>query len=180
MTADGAAFTVRRGAAGDAAVLAAFMARTFQETFGAQNSPEDIAAHAARSYGASQQARELASPDVITLLMEQGTQLAAFAQVRRGEAPPCVTGPSPVELHRFYVDAPWHGSGAARQLMGEVLGAARALGGRTLWLGVWERNPRAIRFYEKCGFTIAGTQDYFVGSDRQYDRVMVAALPPNA
>jgi len=112
--------------------------------------------------------------------MEQGTQLAAFAQVRRGEAPPCVTGPSPVELHRFYVDAPWHGSGAARQLMGEVLGAARALGGRTLWLGVWERNPRAIRFYEKCGFTIAGVQDYFVGSDRQYDRVMVAALPPNA
>jgi ribosomal protein S18 acetylase RimI-like enzyme len=55
--------------------------------------------------------------------------------------------------------------------------AAREMGGRTIWLGVWEHNPRAISFYEKVGFRDAGAADFFVGPDRQTDRIMVIALP---
>jgi ribosomal protein S18 acetylase RimI-like enzyme len=54
--------------------------------------------------------------------------------------------------------------------------AGRELGGRTLWLAVWERNPRAIAFYEKFGFRDVGRQDFRLGSDLQTDRVMVADL----
>jgi ribosomal protein S18 acetylase RimI-like enzyme len=45
-----------------------------------------------------------------------------------------------------------------------------------LWLGVWEENPRAIRFYDKCGFMPVGSQDFNLGAARQRDRVMVLTL----
>jgi ribosomal protein S18 acetylase RimI-like enzyme len=60
--------------------------------------------------------------------------------------------------------------------MAAVLRAAVELGGVTLWLGVWERNPRAIAFYQKCGFRDVGSHDFWFGNDRQTDRVMVTAL----
>lgn len=163
---------IRRAKVEDAAVVAAFMARSFTETFGPDNKPEDIAAHVKKSYGVPQQSAELGSQDYVTIVMEGGAAIAALAQLRRHAAPPSVKGESPVELHRFYVDRPWQGRGVAKLLMGEAMLGAKALGARTVWLGVWERNARAIRFYEKCGYKMAGTQDFFVGSDQQYDRVM--------
>jgi diamine N-acetyltransferase len=60
--------------------------------------------------------------------------------------------------------------------MRAVEDTARQAGARTLWLGVWERNPRAIAFYAKCGFTDVGEQAFMVGSDRQRDRVMARSL----
>jgi ribosomal protein S18 acetylase RimI-like enzyme len=168
--------TLRRGVPADAPRLADFAARAFEEAFGDRNRPEDLAAHRAVNYGVLQQTRELSAPGWITLQYEEEETLAAFAQVRRGNHPECVSGPSPVELYRFYVDRPFHGQGLARQLMLAVFDAGRELGGETLWLGVWEHNPRAIAFYEKCGFRHAGVGVYYVGPDRQNDRIMVADL----
>lgn len=170
---------IRRAEPADAAALAAFAARTFREVFGPQNRPEHMEAHLASAYGVAQQARELANPDCVTLLAHVGDTLAGYAQVRRGEPPSCVTGERPVELRRFYVDRPWHGQGIAQRLMDAVHGSARALGGRTLWLGVWERNPRAIAFYGKTGWRDTGATVFCVGTDRQTDRVMVTPVHPS-
>lgn len=167
---------VRRGEPADAAVLAAFAARTFAETFGPDNGPSDMEAHLASAYGVTQQGRELADSRCITVLIHAGETLAAYAQVRRHQPPACVTDEEPVELHRFYVDLPWHGQGVAQRLMEAVHQAARDLGGRTLWLGVWERNPRAIAFYLKSGWRDTGATTFCVGPDRQTDRVMVAPV----
>lgn len=169
---------IRRGTPDDTSALAAFAERTFVETFGPDNTPEDLAAHVAKAFGIAQQSHELRDPNMITLLGESGRTLVAFAQLRRGANPPCVTGPDPIELLRFYVDRPWHGRGIAQSLMRAVEDTARQTGARTLWLGVWERNPRAIAFYAKCGFTDIGEQEFSVGSDRQTDRVMARSLPP--
>ena len=105
---------IRRGMVGDAAALAAFAARTFAETFGADNRPEDLAAHLAATYGVAQQTRELACADEVTLLADHDTSLVAYAQVRRAPPPVCVMFPDPVELHRFYVDRPAQGRGVAQ------------------------------------------------------------------
>ena len=177
---DAVSLRVRRATVADAAAVAAFAARTFVETFGPDNTPENIALHVSKSYGVAQQSRELADPDCVFILFEEGATIAALAQVRRFEAPPCVTGPSPVELHRFYVDRPWHGSGTARRLMDEAMCAAREFGARTLWLGVWTRNARAIAFYTKCGFRMAGATEFSLGAELQSDRIMVTALAPAA
>ena len=58
----------------------------------------------------------------------------------------------------------------------DTLAAARARGAGTLWLGVWERNPRGIAFYVKCGFRDVGSKPFLLGSDWQTDRVMVRPL----
>ena len=49
-------------------------------------------------------------------------------------------------------------------------------GAQTLWLGVWERNPRALAFYGKCGFVDVGEHVFLFGTDPQTDRVMARAL----
>jgi ribosomal protein S18 acetylase RimI-like enzyme len=167
---------IRRGTPADAAALASFAARTFAEAFGAQNSPDDLRAHQAETYGAEIQGRELASPDFITLLAERDGELVGYTQLRRGKVPPCVTHDSPIEILRFYVDKPAQGTGAAQQLMRAAFDAARESGARHVWLGVWEKNPRAIAFYMKAGFVDVGSQVYVVGTDEQHDRVMVAGL----
>ena len=46
---------IRRGLPADAAELAAFAARTYTETFGADTRPEDLQVYLAASYGLAQQ-----------------------------------------------------------------------------------------------------------------------------
>jgi ribosomal protein S18 acetylase RimI-like enzyme len=169
--------TSRRAARRDAAPLAALAARTFADTFGADNTPEDLRAHLASAYGEALQAREIADPAFRTLLACQGDALVGFAQVRRQAFPACVVAPRPVELYRFYLDRAFHGTGTAQPLMREACDAARELGGLHLWLGVWERNPRAVAFYRKAGFVRVGSHEFVVGRDVQTDWGFLQALP---
>lgn len=170
-------FAIRRGVATDAAALAELAARTFRETFSADNRPEDMALHLARAYGTAQQGLELVDPAITTLLVEVDGQPGGYAQLRSGAAPECVTGPSPLELWRFYVDQPWQGRGIAQALMRQVDAEAGRGGARTLWLGVWERNARARAFYAKCGFRDVGAHIFMVGADPQTDRILVRPVP---
>jgi diamine N-acetyltransferase len=170
---------IRRGVVSDAAGLAAFAARTFTEAFGDDTGADDLQAHLAATYRADLQARELADPTVIMLLALQDSRIVAFAQVRLNDAPPsCVTMSDAVELQRFYADRSVRGTGLTLRLMQLALDAARELGGRYAWLGVWERNARAMAFYRKAGFDEIGCTHYLVGSDRQVDRVYLASLSP--
>lgn len=171
------AITVRPGVPADAGPLAELAARTFEETFGPLNDPADMALHLSSAYGLAQQLRELADPACHTLLAESDGRLAGYAQLVQGEAPSCVPGDHVVEIRRFYVDRPWQGRGVAQALMHAALEAAAARGGRTLWLGVWERNLRAQAFYRKYGFGDVGSQPFVLGTDRQTDRIMTRALP---
>ena len=99
-----------------------------------------------------------------------------FARLRRGEVPDCVTGPGPLELQRIYVLRAWLGLKAGPALLQRCLEEARALGARTLWLGVWERNERALAFYRRHGFVEVGDHTFMVGTDPQRDVIMVRAL----
>jgi diamine N-acetyltransferase len=167
---------IRRGVLSDAAALAELAARTFADTFSADNKPEDLQAHLASAYGVPQQSAELADADGVTLLAERDGKLIGYAQVRRHAPPPCVTQDQPIELRRLYIDRSAHGTGVAGVLMSAAHNAARELGGKHLWLGVWERNARAIAFYTKVGFKQVGSHVFQVGSDPQTDEVFVAVL----
>ncbi len=174
--------TIRIGVPGDAAAVAELAARTFQDTFGADNRPDDMAAHLAEAYGPARQGQELGDPNVITLLLEADGQLAGYAQLRRGAVPTSVAGKAPIELWRFYIAHQWHGKGLAQRLMARVDEAAAGRGALTLWLGVWERNERAKAFYRKDGFSDVGCHVFMVGADPQTDRILVRPVrpaPPN-
>jgi diamine N-acetyltransferase len=176
-TSFGTGIAIRRGVETDAADLAELASRTFRETFAGDNRPDDLALYLAQAYGVAQQRAELADPGISTLLVEVDGQLAAYAQLRSSRAPECVTGESPLELWRFYVDRPWQGRGIAQVLMARVQSEAHQRGGRTLWLGVWERNERGKAFYRKVGFSDAGSHVFMVGTDAQTDRILVQPVP---
>lgn len=80
------------------------------------------------------------------------------------------------EILRFYVDRSAHGRGVAASLMHTCLSELRSRGSGVAWLGVWERNPRAITFYRKSGFAPVGAHVFVVGSDPQRDVVMQRSL----
>jgi diamine N-acetyltransferase len=178
MTMNPSSLQIRRGTLADAAALAEFAQRTFLETFGAANRPEHLEAYLPSAYGIEPQSRELRDPAVVTLLGYADEHLVAYAQVRRTERPPCVEPTDAVELQRFYVDQPAHGKGVAQRMMAAVHDCARSFGARHVWLGVWERNPRGIAFYRKCGFVEVGVKLFDVGGDLQSDRVLVMPLAP--
>jgi ribosomal protein S18 acetylase RimI-like enzyme len=161
-------FSIRRAVPGDAAALASFGARTFAETFGPQNRAEDMAAYLREAYGVAQQKREIEDSNIVTLLVDSERALIAYAQLR-------ITPPS-VEIARFYVDRPWQGRGVAHPMMRAAFDAASSAGANRIWLAVWERNPRAIAFYERCGFRDIGSQPFLLGTDLQTDRVMESSL----
>ena len=164
---------VRRATTHDAELLAQVGARTFSDTFAADNTPEDMATYLANSFGVSKQAAELLDPSVIFLIAELDDQVAGYAKLQLGPAPDCVKGSNPIELSRLYVLQNWIGGGVAQELMDECFTAARTASCQTMWLGVWERNTRAQAFYRKVGFETVGTQSFRLGSDLQTDFVMM-------
>ena len=167
---------IREATAADAAALATFGELTFRDAFAAQNRPEDVEEYVAATYSPALQRAELTDPARLTLVAEVGDAFAAYAQLRSGDAPGCVSGPAPIELLRFYVDRSWHGRGLAQRLMAAVVAAAESRQARTLWLGVWEHNPRAIAFYTRSGFRDVGSQPFVLGTDHQTDRIMLRPL----
>lgn len=170
---------IRRADPADAAALAELATRTFTDTYGAENTAEDLAAYLAENFGVSHQAEVIANPDIITLVTEEEGALTAYAQVRRQPSPEGVAEEAGVEIWRFYVDRSQHGRGLAQRLMARALDAARELdreGRRKVWLGVWERNPRAIVFYGKCGFRDVGPKSFLFGKEIQNDRVLIAEI----
>ena len=168
--------TIRPAGPEDAAAVGAFGERSFRETFGPDNRPEDMDAYCVATYAPERQRQELSAPDRVTLLAEMEGNLAGYSQLRDGPAPECVSGGDSIELLRFYVDRRWHGQGVAGALMTETLSRARAMGRRTVYLAVWERNARAIAFYRKAGFRDVGSQPFHLGNDVQTDRVMAREL----
>lgn len=168
---------IRRGRPDDAAALSDFATRTFVDTYAVHHDPAKLHRHALAAFAESCQAEALADPHVTVLLAFCGRHLAGFAQLRIGVPPAGVTQRPCIELHRLYVDRPWHGHGVGRELLDQVCGAACASGATALWLNVFERNARAIAFYRKSGFVDVGSTQFLVGDDSLTDRVMVAPLP---
>lgn len=165
---------------GQAAALSDVMERTFRATFGEFTAEEPMAEHCRSSYGEAIQRAEIGDPDITTLLCTDGQSIAGFTQVRSGKHPTCVTASRPVEIHRIYVDAPWHGKGVATLLMQAACDDAAKRGADRVWLGVWENNARALRFYAKHGFVEVGEHVFHVGSEAQRDILMSRAIDQSA
>lgn len=169
-------FAIRPATPADADRLAALAERTFRETYAEHNTADDMERYVAAHFGPARQRAELSAPGHRVLLAEADGREAGYVQLATGPAPDCVGGESPLEIARFYVDRPWQGRGLAPALMGAAVGTARDAGAGVLWLGVWERNLRAIAFYRKSGFREVGTQHFLLGADRQQDLVLARPL----
>ena len=163
---------VRRASEQDATMLAGLAARTFHDAFAADNKAEDMDAYMSVAFTPEKLRDELSAPDNIFFVAEIDAVPVGYAQLRAGDAPPCVTGPRPAEVARLYVSRDWLGRGVGEALMSACVEQARAAGHQTVWLGVWEHNPRAQAFYRKWGFRHVGQHVFQLGSDAQIDWLM--------
>jgi ribosomal protein S18 acetylase RimI-like enzyme len=62
------------------------------------------------------------------------------------------------------------------RLLATAVDRAAAIGTLYLCLEVNQRNARAQRFYNKNGFTTAGTKTFVVGAHTEHDFMMVRPL----
>ncbi len=168
---------MRDATVADAARLADFGARTFASTYEHANDPAETAAHVARKFSEEKQRAEIEDPTRHMLVVEVDGMLAAYALVQHPSPCPVTWTDGPTaELERIYVDTPWKGRGLADALMEAILEKAAAVGAESIWLGVWEENPRAIRFYERHGYREVGTTVFVYGNDPQTDKVLARAV----
>ncbi len=170
---------IRSATLADAEPLAALAERTFRDTFADDNSADDMEAYVRRSFSLDRVRAELAD-DANTFLLafiDGEARPHGYAKLRNGTTAPSVTGPDPVELQRLYVDRNAMGRGVGAALMRASLDTAGSAGRRTLWLGVWERNARAISFYERWQFETVGEHVFRLGSDDQRDLIMARPVP---
>lgn len=168
---------IRPATLSDAAALADLGRRTFTDAFAADNTAEDLAAFLDAAYSPAIQERELQDASLTYLVAERHGELVAFALLRTGKESEHVTDPTALEVQRFYVDRSCHGTGLAQTLMASCVADAAGRGAKSLWLGVFEKNARAIRFYQSQGFAEIGKQIFVVGSDPQQDLVLSRPIP---
>ena len=176
---------IRPATAADAASLARFAASAFVDTFGPDNAPEDMAAYVSKAFGEPVQRAEIADPRLAIFVAERDGSLAGYAVLRDGDVPDTVraalhalpsSGTGAIEISRLYVGERWLGAGIGAALMQHCLDVAAARGRRMVWLGVWERNARAIAFYDRWQFVDVGSQPFLLGNDLQTDRIMARVL----
>ena len=167
-----AAIRIRRAQEDDALELSVLAESTFRAAFSESNTAANMQLHCAAHYSQALQLAEIREPSCETWVAEAEGRMIAYVQLRLDATSPMISGARPLEIQRFYVDASYHGSGLAQQLMAQVLARAEAAGAAPLWLGVWERNPRAVAFYRKWEFDVVGEHIFRLGEDPQRDLVM--------
>lgn len=162
---------VRRAASGDAAALAAVGAATFLETFAGLVDGADIVAHCARQHAESVYAGWLASADYAPFLatVEPGAAPVGYAVLAPADVPIPDPRPDDLEIKRIYLLSRFHGGGAGRALMEAALTEAGARNAGRVLIGVKDDNHRAIAFYKKSGFAVAGTRRFTVGAGSYSD-----------
>jgi diamine N-acetyltransferase len=178
MVTDHSPIDIRRATTEDSGLLAELGERTFRDTFGSANTPEDMARYLSGSFSPAIQAAELDDPSNAFVLAEVESEPVGYARLREGPVPLTVPGSRPLEIVRFYAVRPWIGRGVGSMLMQACLDLAGQKGHDTLWLDVWEQNPRAIAFYKKWGFEIVGNQPFRLGDDLQNDLLMARSIEP--
>jgi ribosomal protein S18 acetylase RimI-like enzyme len=173
---------VRAATVSDAALLAELGAQTFADTYANANTEADMRAHLDSVFSVEARARELADATRSTWIAEaidrdpNGRTAIGYATVRRNAQTDGVAFQNPAELERIYVARAWHGRRVGATLMDACIAQVERWQCNGLWLGVWEKNPNAIAFYQRVGFSIVGKKAFQLGTDVQNDFVMARAI----
>lgn len=169
---------IRPAQPADAEALAALARVTFYEAYDTLTQQSDLDAYTTEYYSLTKIAKELADPRLAIWLGLRGAEAIGFMQLAAVPAPPEVKGRRPLKLDRLYLRKGAWGLGLGRRFMELMLRTATQRGHDSVWLSVWEKNPRALRFYQNWGFLDIGWEIFMTGEDKSIDRLMERRLPP--
>lgn len=156
----------------DLEVLRQVSLQTFREAFAAQNDPVDFNSYLREAFSTQKLRREMRNPETRFFFLYFREQLAGYAKINAGMAQTELQDPEALEIERIYVIKSFQGQGLGSWMLQSLKTLALEEGKEYLWLGVWEENKEAIRFYKRHGFVIFGRHPYYIGSDRQMDWMM--------
>eukprot|EP01125_Pyxidicula_operculata_P021036 TRINITY_DN7960_c0_g1_i1.p1 TRINITY_DN7960_c0_g1~~TRINITY_DN7960_c0_g1_i1.p1 ORF type:complete len:175 (+),score=15.68 TRINITY_DN7960_c0_g1_i1:34-558(+) len=158
----------------DASMLANMAKTTFYDTFAHSTSEKNMREYMDSTYTVDNLKSELSDPDITYYVLEQDSQPIGFLKLNRSRshAPECVTGKNPMELGRIYLIKEKMGKGLGSTLMEKCISDAKKWGHDSIWLGVWEFNFVAQKFYAKYGFNKVGSWIFSVGDDDQTDWIL--------
>ena len=169
---------IREGESDDAKLLTDLAYTTFWDAFAhhPKNAPDDLNHYMRQAFNLEQITSELADGKSIFLIAESNGEAAGYEKIIIDNIEPGITAERPIELNRLYSHQKFLGQGVGQQLMDACFDRAKEEDRDVMWLGVWEYNPRAQRFYEKNGFRVVGKHTFVLGSDPQTDLLMQKEL----
>ncbi len=149
---------------------------TFIETFSSANAAENLHKYLSQAFSPEKLLAEVRCPESEFYFAAQGDQIAGYLKINFGDAQTELSDPRALEIERIYVRQTFYGCGIGQKLLEKALQRARDRKLNYIWLGVWEKNERAIRFYQKHGFVAFDKHFFRLGDDVQTDILMRLTL----
>jgi len=150
--------------------------QTFYEAFADENTEEDMQKYLDESFNDEKLLEELINPDSVFYLASLNNNVIGYIKLNYGQAQTDLKDNKSLEIERIYVLREYHGKKVAQILYNKALKIAQQANMDYLWLGVWEKNPRAINFYKKNGFIEFDKHLFVLGNDVQTDIMMKLLL----
>ena len=150
--------------------------QTFIETFADVNSEENMQAYLAESLSAEELLAELTNPNSVFYFAESNGRIIGYLKLNLGQAQTELKDSRGIEIERIYVLKEFHGKNVGQLLYNKAMQIAKENNAGYVWLGVWEENPRAIKFYQKNGFVEFDKHIFKLGNDEQVDLMMKLEL----
>lgn len=160
----------------DLDALRAISIDTFTETFREHNTEEDMQKYVSENLSPERLRKELNTAGSLFYFMYHGHELAGYMKLNSGAAQTVEGKTGTLEIERIYVIGKFHGQQMGKSLLQYAIAVAKEASYDTIWLGVWERNSKAIAFYERNGFVKTGSHDFVLGDDVQTDYIMELSL----
>ena len=168
---------IRPATLADVDVLCRLGAATFRETYRTISDPREVDEYADEHFTPAKVVAWFSKPCARTLLASVGDAPVGYAHVRSAKVPACVADRKAVELSRLYLLGSAQGTGIGGALIAAALAAIADLGGRTVWLGAYDRNVKALAFYARRGFVQVGTHEFEFGGQVYADPVLMRRVP---
>jgi len=145
---------------------------TFAETFSSDNSEENMREYMEEGFSDEKLRKELMDKSSEFYFAEIGDKAIGYLKVNCGQSQTEIKDEHALEIERIYVLNEFHGKRVGQILYEKAIELAKEKNVDYVWLGVWEQNPRAIRFYEKNGFVAFDKHIFKLGKDEQTDIMM--------
>jgi len=145
---------------------------TFYETFASGNTEEVMQQYLQTSFSAEKVKTELNHPNSLFFIAWDHQIPIGYLKVNMNDAQTELHESDALEIERIYVKAHYHGKKVGQLLYDQAVEIAMKTMKKSIWLGVWEENPKAIRFYEKNGFVPFSRHIFKMGDEEQTDIMM--------
>ncbi|WP_313264254.1 GNAT family N-acetyltransferase [Sphingobacterium sp.] len=153
---------------------------TFIQTFSDTNTEENMNTYLAEGFSNEKLLSELCDNESEFYFAVLKNDVIGYLKVNTGQAQTEQQCPQALEIERIYVLQEFHGRKVGQLLFEKALALAQIKAASFIWLGVWEKNLRAINFYQKNGFVAFDQHIFQLGDDKQIDIMMkknITALP---